>query len=201
MNDIVGVYSCKLSKFLTTKINKHVKYEGREKRKLDIGMEIMVKNISKLIILMALAFIFGVFLEFIVVFLVFKQLRKYAYGIHAKTSTGCLIGSAIIMIGTILIIQHVSINNKLVIIIGSLCAIAFMRYAPSDTNANPIDDPKKRLALKKKAVVSVVLVSLVGLIIPYENYKLCVVYGMIVETVTILPITYILLKQRRTRND
>lgn len=178
-------------------MNKYLKYGGVEKIKLEFGMEIVLNNISKMFILGLIAYGLGVVAESIIIFIVFRGMRKYAHGLHAKSSINCLIYSGASILLVPIIISDYCLNSIMILILGIIVILLYRFYAPSDTQKNPLVNKKLRKGLKKKAIIWATIFVVIAIVIPNEQLKVFIIYGLYLEVVSILPITYKILKHRK----
>ena len=68
---------------LAANMNRYICKEGIELRKMELGLEIFLVNVSKLIIIYALAIFLGVVWQTLVVQGAFAILKRYSFGLHA----------------------------------------------------------------------------------------------------------------------
>lgn len=80
-----------------------------------IGLEVCLNTIISILI----AVTCHMELETIVFFAVFTLLRSYAGGLHLKTYVSCLICSCMSLLGLLLVVKYLEINN--IISIGIIC--------------------------------------------------------------------------------
>lgn len=192
-------YIHKTAYSLADKMNVYLKKDGIEKVKLQYGVEILIINITKIIFVLAFSALFGVIIQTIVTLISFNVIRNKAFGLHASSSLNCLIGSTIIFVPMVYFINTIAINNIIVI-----CSFIFIigmlaMYSPSDTEKTPIIGKKVRQKLRLLSILHALFIMAIALIIPMGNIKSLIVFGALVEVVTLLPLTYKILK--RSRNN
>ncbi|WP_271715138.1 accessory gene regulator B family protein [Anaeromicropila herbilytica] len=186
---------------LSNRLNKDMQLEGIDKIKLEYGTEIIVNNVFHILIVSALAIQFGMFQEVFIMLLSFKLCRGQAHGLHAKNLKRCMLYSCILILLTPYIAQRMVLPWYAYIIIFILFFIAFSLYAPADTEKNPIIGDKVRQRLRMKVLSIYVILFLLVFCIPIDWIKNCIVYGITLEVISILPITYKILGKRRNNYE
>lgn len=147
-------------------------------------------TISKLIIIIPLAIILGVFKEMIILLIFFNIIRSTAFGLHATKSWICLVSSSLIFIGIPMIAKALTIPYILKIILGLLGIILIYKYAPADTAKAPIIKEQKRNKYKFISTIKCIILTILYLLIQNELYSNIIIFSIWVEIILILPITY-----------
>jgi len=184
---------------LTGRLNRYAGKSGLELRKLELGMEIALINVSKLAVVYLLALLLGVVVQTFIVSLAFAATKRYSFGLHALNSTVCTLVSCLMLVVVPWALQGVGISNIAVMVMFVPIVVCLYLYAPADTNARPLVGPKNRARLKKKAVAIGVVLMLVALVVPSGDVKLLIVLGVVLQCVAIMPLSYKILR-RRGRN-
>ena len=184
---------------LTEMLNRHVGRTGLELTKTVFGMERFLINASKLIILCTLSALMGMLLQTVIIQLAFGLLRKNAFGLHALNSTVCTLISCGLFVFVPRLLLGVGIGNWIVSVAFIPAILVLYIYAPADTKARPLVGHKLRLKLKRQAVASGLLLFAATLLIPNEPIKLLLTLGAVYQCVSILPLSYKILK-RSERN-
>ena len=173
-------------------------------KKIVLGAEIIFLNISKLAILAACAFVLGVFVQTILVMIGFNILRRTAFGVHSKSSNVCSVASIGMFVLVPFLLNLISASPHgmfappyIIAPVYVLILAAMYLYAPADTAAQPLIGEKKRKRLKKRSIISCLVLTAVLLISPYYEINFMVMLGSIYSAVFILPITYTLLRRER----
>ncbi len=185
----------KVATGVTRKINKHLNKEGIELKKMQLGMEVLLINISKFIIIFSLAYILGLLKEAIFMSLIFGSLRKNAFGLHAENSIVCTSTTSLIFLGGPYISSYMQINNYMVVIIFAILNLLIYIYSPADTEKHPILGKKLRAKLKKKAVITGIILMIITLMCTSYIIKSMIIIAVTAEVITILPITYKILNR------
>ena len=102
-------------KLINNSLNKiRLKYPEFTNTKLEeikYGIESLYLTITKMIILIILSIIFNIKKEFIIFLLLYNGIRIFAFGLHAKKSSWCLISSIIFFIVLPIILKFIIINK------------------------------------------------------------------------------------------
>lgn len=187
------------AKKLACCLNRYANKEGLELKKLELGMEFFLINVSKLIIIYTLAALFGVVNQTIVVHFAFIVIKRYSFGLHALNSTVCSAVSCFLFVIVPFLLNSAGIGNHIVFPVFIAIVYILYRYAPADTKARPLVGIELRARLRAKAVISGVVLMILTLFVPNESTKLLLVMGAVYQCASILPLTYRLLK-RSERN-
>lgn len=154
------------------------------------GLEGVYLTIQKTIVIFPIALLLGIFKELIIVLIAFNLIRKYACGMHASNSFSCLIASSALFLFSSYIGKIIKISIILKFLLICICLICIFIYAPADTKKAPIIRLEKRLLKKRKAFISALLLSLIILFMKDYVLSNLILFGMIIEVILILPITY-----------
>ncbi len=156
--------------------------------KIRYGLEGIYLTIVKLVILLALAIILNIERLFLINLVFFNILRFFAFGVHARNSTQCLITSTVMFIIFPILSTSIDFPLPVQIIIACICVLLFLLYAPADTHKRPQKNRKKRQIRKAFAVtIAIVYVLLIIMLKDLNQIILC---SLMTETIGILPITY-----------
>lgn len=182
-------------KIIDTKIDQFANYLQQRNNldriqflKVRLGMQVVVSNIAKFIVTYGLALIFHVFWYTLVTHIAYMILRFYAHGAHAKSSILCHIQNILIFLIIPWLIVKLSIGHFTMLLFALIGYFIVITYAPAATKKQPIP---KRL-VKRKRILSIVLYMLLVIIsfIVKEPYSQLILFGLIVESTTLLPIFF-----------
>ncbi|WP_163655407.1 accessory gene regulator B family protein [Listeria sp. PSOL-1] len=164
--------------------------------KVKYGLEVIIINVTKLVIVWVAALILGVFFQMLVVHLTYLILRRYSFGLHAKNSFVCTLTSlAMFALGPFLF-QNVSSNNIAVVMVFAFVLFNMYLFAPADTESLPLMNKDNRKKLKRKAVVSTVIITGITVFIPFAEMKTLIMLGALYQAICINPITYKVLRRQ-----
>ena len=181
--------------YLTNKIRKQMPEVDCERAEvINYGIHLLVGEIPKTFIFIAIAAVLGVLKEFFITMLVIFPYRACSGGIHLKTHIGCIVATSLMYCGTAYISQFQLFSNNikyiLIPIIWVFGMIMCKLYAPADTENIPILRKKDR---RIKQILSYIILTItlgIGLIL--NNYVISniIILGMFLQTLTITKLAY-----------
>ena len=171
------------------------KYDEVKLAEIRYGLEGFYLTISKLIIIIPLAFILNTEI-FTLIFLLFSlPIRTTSSGFHANTSFQCLIISILAFILVPLLATHFILPVIAKSIIYFCLLIGFWIMAPKDSEKKPIVNNNKRFWLKIVSVSIVVVYFLISFFVNNTIENLMIL-SLIVQLIMISPIPFLLFKQK-----
>lgn len=194
MNVIGKINTYNLSIYILNIIKPYL--EDKNIKRVRLGIEILLINISKFIIIFSVAMIFNVFWESCIVLTAFGILRRTMGGIHAKSSNRCTLFSMLLIVGGGIFPKIFLINNYLVVSLFIINAILTYKYAPGDTIKNPIRDIEKRKILRRESLKRIICLGIFTLFIPNEAIKTLISFGATAAVISILPILFRMCNQQ-----
>jgi accessory gene regulator B len=184
---------------IADKLNQYAPKEGLAYKKVILGTELFLINIFKAIAVFVIAAYLGVVFQALLVLLGFNILRRTAAGIHAETSIGCTLTSIMLAVLIPYFTWGMSVPRPAIAAIFALIFAAMWRYAPMDTKARPLIGAEKRKKLKRKSIITCLLLGAALTANPIAEISLMVTLGAMYSTILILPLTYKLFN-RETEN-
>ena len=173
----------------------HDPYTKEELELLRYGLEGIYLTITKLVIIVLLAFLLHMEYEVFLTLIFFNIIRFTGFGVHAGDSKTCLITSTINFIVIPYIFLHLSIDLWIQAIICGICLLSYLLYAPSDTVKRPLRNKKKRLIRKIVTVIIGIIYTLGVFLIPNDIISRLLLISLVIQMIVILPITYRILGQ------
>lgn len=180
----------KFVNFATMKLNKNLKKDGLELMKMKLGVEIICINITKFIIVFAVAALLGLIKEAIFMCLIFGSVRRSGFGLHAKNSIVCTMVTLLMFVGGSYVSYSIRMNNYLIFGVFLVLNLLLFKYAPGDTENHPILGKKLRQKLKKETVIAGIALMILAMIVPSQLIKSLITLSVSYEVISILPITY-----------
>lgn len=173
------------------------RYNNLDDEKLSIikyGLESIYILITKLVIILLVAFLLGLLKQTIIFLLFYNLVRLPSFGLHATKSWICLISSLLIFIilpyvCTILIIPT---NYKL--IMGIIGLFFMFKNAPADTYKRPIINEKRRLVYKILSCIITVVMTCISLFIKDQFLASSILISIILQCFMISPTVYKIFK-------
>ena len=165
-------------------------YTKEDLEKIRYGFECIYILITKGVVVLTIAFFLGI-LKYTIVFLaIYGLVRTFACGLHATKSWICMISSILIFIIIPYLCKILIINKLVRLVIMGISTILIYIYAPADTKKRPIINKNKRLRLKIISTSIAIIYIIISLYIKKNFILNSLMFGLILETIMILPITY-----------
>ena len=185
----------KICLFLTNKIKKEVPDIDDERAEvINYGLQIIVGEVPKTFIMLAVAYILGVFKLSLITFIILIPYRGASGGFHLHTHIGCIVSTCIMYSGVALLSKYVVIVEGIKYLFIAFTWIFGMiminLYAPADTEDVPILETKIR---KKKQIASYIALSIaliVAIFIQNSVISNILIFGNLVQTLTITKLAY-----------
>ena len=192
----------KFCNFLTGKIKENVENIDEEKELvIDFGVKLIFGELPKIILLFIIGFILGIGWYTLILFFLLAPYRSFTGGFHLKTHIGCMLTTSILYLAPILLAKFINIPQNYIlyifaILIGILSVILITKYAPADTENIPILSQKERKSKKIKAYIALAILLVISILIPDKIIGWMLIYGIFLQNLTILPISYKLTKNK-----
>ena len=191
----------KFCTFLTNKIRKEMPEIDDERAEVIMyGLQVIIGELPKGIIILALAYILGIFELTVISMLIIAPYRSMAGGIHVNTHIGCIINTALLYCGPAILAKNIMLNgiSKYIIasIIWTFCMIMIKLYAPADTENVPILRKQER---RQKQIFSYLILTVefvIALIISNPIVSNIIIFGDFIQTLTITRLAYNLTRSK-----
>lgn len=171
-------------------VSKYNNYSESDKAILKYGFEVLYTMVTKTIGLLFISYFLNILKETIILMLMYFLIRLFGHGAHAKKSSHCWIVSIMSYTLFPLLIKYWVVPKFLIIVIGSVAILCFIKWAPADTPKKPIVNKKKRIILKLFTVI--ISVTLLGYSVFSSSSLISnsIFYSLIMNIIAINPITY-----------
>lgn len=176
-------------------ICKYQSYSELDKKKLQYGLEGIYLTITKMIVLIILSCILGIFKEFICVTLLFNIIRYTGFGFHAEKSYQCLLFSTFNFIVIPYIFLHIELSYIAIYVVCGICILHYLLFAPADTKKRPLPNKKKRIIRKIITVMIGIIYTLIIIFINNQYWTGIILSSLIIQAIVISPLTYRLFNQ------
>lgn len=185
----------KICLFLTNKIRKEVPDIDDERAEvINYGLQILVGEIPKTFIMLAVAYLLGVFWLTLITFLLLIPYRGASGGFHLHTHIGCIISTCAMYCGVALLSKYMvlgqNIEYLLIAVTWIFGMIMIKLYAPADTENVPILEEKVRRKKQIASYLSLTIGLIVAVFIPNPVISNILVFGNLVQTLTITKLAY-----------
>lgn len=168
----------------------HPNYDDIKLAELKYNLEGFYLSFTKLIIIIALSLIFGIFKEMLIMLIVFNVLRSTGFGLHATKSWICLLSSSIVFLCFPLLAKIISIPFIVKIILGISSILLIYIYAPADTEKRPLIKKEKRNKCKFITTIKCIILVIISLIVQNDIISNLIIFGIWNEIFMIIPLTY-----------
>ena len=185
----------KITEFLTNKIRKEMPDVDDEKAEvINFGLQILLGEVPKTFIMLAIAYLLGVFKLSLITFLILIPYRGFSGGFHLKTHIGCIISTCTFYCGTALLAKYIvlrSITKYISIILLAIFGIIMIKlYAPADTEDVPIISPKIRKQKQILSYISFIIGLLIASLINNNIISNIIIFGYLMQTCMITRLAY-----------
>lgn len=177
----------KCMEFVTT-YNKDL--SQRDIDKIKYGLEGLYLTITKLIFIIIVSIILGIWKETLLLILIFNGIRLTAFGVHAKRSIDCLISSTLffILFPILCIKLTIPLIVKIILVIPLTVLIGI--FAPADTEKRPLINKKKRKIYKILSIIISIIYMTIAIVIKDNTLSNCFIFAIVIQIIIMLPITY-----------
>ena len=173
---------------LVTTYNKDLSQKDIDKIKY--GLEGLYLTITKLIFIIIISIILGIWKETLLLILIFNGIRLTAFGVHAKRSIDCLISSTLffILFPILCIKLTIPLIVKIILVIPLTVLIGI--FAPADTEKRPLINKKKRKIYKILSIIISIIYMTIAIVIKDNTLSNCFIFAIVIQIIIMLPITY-----------
>lgn len=168
-------------------------YPNYSEDKLDeimYGVEGIYLTITKMIIIFIFAFILGVAKELLLLLIAFNFVRLFAFGMHADKSWICLLFSGLLFLGGAVLAKNIVINKPVLYTLYLIVITIIAIYSPADTVKRPLINKKRRIKFKILSLIIAITYLIITILIKDNTLINILIFGLIIECILILPITY-----------
>lgn len=180
---------------LTNKIRKEVPDIDDERAEvINYGLQILVGEIPKTFVMLAVAWALGVFKLTLITFLLLIPYRGASGGFHLHSHLGCIIATCVQYCGVALLSKYIVLAEsvKYLLIVGTWIfgMVMIKLYAPADTEDVPILRKKDRRKKQIASYLSLTVGLILAVIIPNAVISNILIFGNLVQTLTITKLAY-----------
>ena len=185
----------KICDYLTNKIKKQMPEVDDERAEIiNYGIHLVVGEIPKTFVFIAIAALLGVLKEFFISMLVIFPYRAFSGGFHLKTHIGCIVATSLMYCGIAFLSQFQLFDNNvkyiLIPVVWVFGMVMCKLYAPADTENVPILRKKDRRIKQILSYVVLTITLVIGAIINDYVISNIIILGMFFQTLTITRIAY-----------
>ena len=173
---------------LVTTYNKDL--SQRDIDKIKYGLEGLYLTITKLIFIIIVSIILGIWKETLLLILIFNGIRLTAFGVHAKRSIDCLISSTLFFILFPILCIKLTIPLIVKIILFIPLTVLIEIFAPADTEKRPLINKKKRKIYKMLSIMISIIYMTIAIVIKDNTLSNCFIFAIVIQIIIMLPMTY-----------
>ena len=189
----------KFCQYLTNRIREEMPEVDDERAEVIMyGLQVIIGEVPKVFIILAIAFLLGIFKPALISMLIIAPYRCMSGGFHVKTHIGCIINTFLLYGGTAILAKYIVLQgiSKYIIagVLWIFCMIMLKLYAPADTENVPILRKQER---RQKQIMSYVILTIefiIALTINNPFITSVIIFGDLIQTLTITRLAYNLTK-------
>ena len=191
----------KICEKLTKRIQKEMPDVDEERAEvINYGLQIIFGEIPKIFIMLAIAYILGVFKLSLIAFAVLIPYRGVSGGFHLHSHLGCIVATCTMYCGTALLSKYLVLGQiaKYVVVGCELIfgLIMIKLYAPADTEDVPILQKEVRKKKQLMSYISFTVALIIALFIHNNEISNILIIGNLIQTISITKIAYKLTKNK-----
>lgn len=156
--------------------------------KMRLGMQVVVSNILKTIVIYGVSILCHLFLYTLTVHLSFFLIRHFAHGAHARNSLACYIESLFYFVLLPWFVGYIQVLSIIMYILAFIGLIILIIYAPAATKKQPIPE-----RLRKRKKINTIIVTILLMIISFflnEPYQQLMLLGITIISILQFPIFF-----------
>ena len=180
---------------LTSRIRKEMPDINDERSEvINYGLQLIIGEIPKLIIIITIAYILKVLDLSILVLILLLPYRTVSGGVHLQSHLGCIVATSVFYIGNAVLSKYIVLTKTVEYIITGIVwmfsMIMIKLYAPADTEEVPILRKKERTTKKILSYIVMTLSLIASLIIKNTVISNLLLFGVLFQTVAITRLMY-----------
>ena len=185
----------KICDYLTNKIrNKMPEIDDERAEIINYGIHLIVGEIPKTFIFIAIAWLLGILKEFCITMLVIFPYRAVSGGFHLKTHLGCitlttLYYCGIAYVGRLFVLPQIA-KYILILLVWIFGIIMCRLYAPADTESVPILRKKERRIKQILSYIILTVTLIIGIFVNDTIVSNIIILGMLVQSIMISRLAY-----------
>lgn len=168
---------------------------------INYGLQLVIGEIPKTFITLAIAWLLGVLELSILTLLVMLPYKTVSGGVHLRTHIGCIIATTLFYSGTALLSKNIVIEPNylkylIIAFIWIFSIIMIKLYAPADTEEVPILRKNERKVKKILSYVFMTATLIGGILIKDSTFSNILIFGTLLQTIFISRAIYTLTKSK-----
>lgn len=171
-------------------IGRYYDYDKEKIAVIRYGLSSLYLNITKTVVIFLISYLLGYLNTLLLLMALYSLLRLTVFGVHAKKSWHCWVGSLIIFIGLPYLCRLLIIDNKVRLALCSVSVVLLGFFAPADTEKRPLISKKRRHIYKYASVVSGSLYTVLVFFVDNNTLANCLLFSLLLAVFVCLPLTY-----------
>lgn len=189
----------KFCEYLTNKIRKKMPEVDDEQAEIIMyGIQLIVGEIPKLILMIIIAAILGILWQTLLAFFLILPYKIVSGGFHLKSHLGCFLGTLICYCGNAILSSVITLpaQEKIILIVFNIILgiIMISKYAPADTTNLPILTKKERKTKKILSYIFLIINMIIAFVVPNTTISNILIFGSLIQTFSITRLAYKLTK-------
>lgn len=169
-------------------------FSNEKLAEIEYGLVSIYLLISKLIIIIILAYILGIVKEMLIFSCLYNVIRIPSFGLHATKSWICLLVSSIMFLGLPILCKYIVIIPIIKFILGMIVTLFIFKNSPADTHKRPIVSPMRRKVFKTISTIISIIFVIVSLYIKNNFISNSLIISLILQSLFISPTVYKIFK-------
>lgn len=184
----------KICNWILKKIRKKVPMDDERAEIILYGIQMIVGEIPKILLLFFLGFVLGIGWYVLFAFVALMPYKGSSGGFHLKSHLGCILGTSLFYYGNVYLSKFLVLDNvtkyivTFVILIFGLAMVTL--YAPADTENLPILSQKERKTKKILSYIFLILTLVVAIFIQDSVLSNILIIGTFLQSLFITRIAY-----------
>ena len=156
--------------------------------KMRLGMQVVVSNFFKAIVIYGISILCNLFLYTLTVHLSFFLIRHFAHGAHARSSLLCYLESLFYFVLLPWIVGYIKVPSEIMYTLSLIGLVLIIIFSPSATKKQPI--PQRLRKGKKIKAIAVTLLLLIISVFLDEPYQQLMLLGITIIAILQIPIFF-----------
>lgn len=124
------------------------------------GLNAFMTTLVNIVSALAIGLVMRMLFEIVLFIFVYKYLRKYTGGSHAKTAAGCYIASCITYIAALTVIKYYPFSSFVTAIIVVAAAVVLFAISPVEAEKKPLDEIERKVFRRRSRLNILIFVFL-----------------------------------------
>ena len=165
-------------------------YDNDKLDEIRYGLEATYLSITKLVVILGISLLLGIFKESVILLVLFNFLRLTGFGLHATKSWMCWVSSSITFLLVPFFCKSLVLPNYVLVAISVVCLINFLFFVPADTVKRQLIHNKRMLLYKVCTVLIASLYTVLIFITKDTFLQNSLASAMLIEGALINPYIY-----------